>query len=39
MGKYVHLGLNAAESSNYIKKWFKQQLSKIKFSMKNSVER
>ncbi len=32
------LGLNAAKSTNYIEKWFKLRLFKIKFSTKNSVE-
>ncbi len=31
------LGLNAAKNVDYIEKWFKQKLRKIKFPTKNSV--
>ncbi len=32
------LGLNAEKNTDYIEKWFKQKLHKIKFSTKNSKE-
>ncbi len=32
------LGLNAAKSTNYIEKCFKQKLLRIKFPIKNSTE-
>ncbi len=32
------LRLNAAKNIDYIEKWFKQKLRKIKFPTKNSVE-
>ncbi len=38
MGKMFTLGLNAAKSTDYIKKCFKQKLSKIKFCTQNSVK-
>ncbi len=37
MGETFTLRLNAAKSIDYIEKCFKQKLSKIKFSTKNSV--
>ncbi len=33
-----NFGQNIAKSSNYIEKCFKQKLSKIKFSTKNTLE-
>ncbi len=38
MGKTFTLRLNAAKSTDYIEKCFKQKLSKIKFSTKYSED-
>ncbi len=34
----VHFMENVAKNTDYIKKWFKQKLFRIKFTTKNSVD-
>ncbi len=36
--KHVHLGPDAVNNTNYIKKCFKQKLCRVKFLAKNSVD-